>query len=140
MMLERERTSLHDWGWYVTIISNKLFSWKQGDYNLYNENYFFQIQLSQKIPTSWTFSLTVKKQQILLTLIDLIDSKEFIHEWINGLWGFIKIALTLGKFLLLKVTQFFLSERFFKPMKCFSGIPSRDYWPYKLITFLCTLS
>ena len=52
MLLERERTSPDGWRWYVTITSNKLFTRKQDDCNLYNENYFFQIQLIQKIPTS----------------------------------------------------------------------------------------
>ena len=111
---------------------NKLFTRKQDDCNPYNENYFFQIQLTQKIPTS---NLTIKKRQMRLTLTDLIDSKEFMHEWINGWdrWGFIHIAVTLGKVLLLKVIQFSLSERFFKSMKFFPGLPLRDYWQYNFI-------
>ena len=129
ILLELEWTSPDGWRWYVTITSNKLFTRKKDDCNLYNENYFFQFQLTQKIPTSWTSSLTIKKRQMRLTLIYLIDSKEYIHEWLNGWgrWGFIHIAVTLVKIYLLKVTQFSLSERFFKPIKVFSGIPSRDY-------------
>ena len=145
MLLERERTSPDEWRWYVTITSNKLFTRKHDDYNLYNENYFFQIQLTQKIPTSWTSSLTTKKKQMRRTLIDLIDSKEFIHEWINGWgwWGFIHITVTLGQNPFAKSDTIFLSETFFKPMKFFSGIPSGDCWPYnycKMIKFLYPLS
>ena len=52
MLLEQVCTSPDGWRWYVTITSNKLFMQKQDDYNLYDENYFFQIQLIQKITTS----------------------------------------------------------------------------------------
>ena len=52
MLLERVGTSPDGWRWYVIITCNKLFARKQYDYNLYNENYLFQIQLTEKIPTS----------------------------------------------------------------------------------------
>ena len=45
----------------------------------------------------------------------------------DEVYSYIHIVVTLGKVLLLKVMKFPLSERFFKPMKSFPGIPSRDY-------------
>ena len=45
MVLERVQTSPDGWRWYV-ITSNKLFTRKQVDYNLYNKNCIFQTQLT----------------------------------------------------------------------------------------------
>ena len=49
------------WKWYVTITSNKLFTRKQEDYDLYNENNFFSNPIDTKNPDKLNIQLDNKE-------------------------------------------------------------------------------